>query len=474
MPRPSDDRYLEIEFQRRYADDPIWEDDDMDPVRRHRGRAVLACLTLAAAAVGLTQTQIEKQGWDALRPIASDVPYYDNIEHAFSAVNLMGSKTPVSDRGRQDAGEHAGTPVTQSPTESSSVPTFESAAPDTTTAEPSVSAPAEAQLAYPAEPSAALPPSVDNPQLNPPVSVTDPAGFQAALDAAAPGTAIVVEPGTYSGNFVIAHAGTPEQRIDIQMKPGAVLEGKDDTVPVLQLQNADYVRVGGVATKGGQNGIAVTQTDRSIIEVSSVTDTGGEGVVYYAQSRDNTLNLSGGYIENTGQADPEFGEGVFLGSLAYDMLEDAHKSGQPPVIDQTDRNMIVGDGGSIRNATQEAVEISEGTFGNRVEGISINADRADKGVPCILDNGRSSSIVNTDCAQVPNGSSAILVEPAPDLSGSGENGIYGGNSISSAELATGQFVVSIDASIKGANVICDPAIAPEKLSNVPCRAESVP
>lgn len=186
-------------------------------------------------------------------------------------------------------------------------------------------------------------------------SVTNASELEEALDGAAPGDVIVMEPGTYEGEFTAQAQGSKDEPIMLCGTEDAVLDGgPEDGGYTVHLDGAENWHLLGFSVTGGQKGVMADGVTGAVIEGLTVSETGDEAIHLRQHSTDNTV--VGNHISNTGLRKPKFGEGVYIGS-AESNWED-QTGGEP---DASDRNLI--ENNHIEATSAEAVDIKEGTRG---------------------------------------------------------------------------------------------------------------
>jgi hypothetical protein len=201
--------------------------------------------------------------------------------------------------------------------------------------------------------------------------VSDAAELQAALDDAAPGTAIAVDDGTYDGQFTASTSGTAEQPIWLCGSPNAVLRGPGpDNGVVLHLQQVAHWRLVGFTVRDGQKGVMADGVSASVVQDLTVTEIGDEAVHLRTASTGNVVR--GLTISDTGLRREKFGEGIYVGSARSNWCQ---ISGCDP--DRSDRNVLIAN--TISDTTAENIDIKEGTTGgvvadNTFDGAGLAGD----------------------------------------------------------------------------------------------------
>ncbi len=134
-----------------------------------------------------------------------------------------------------------------------------------------------------------------------------------------------------------------------------------------------------------------------------ISDVGQEGLHLRAGSSDNVVR--GVAVHRTGLADPEFGEGVYVGSAESNWCR--YTACEP---DRSDRNVL--DSLTVSDTTAEAVDVKEGTSDGviRDSTLSIAADAVVDSAVDLKGSGwrLASSIVTGGAAAV---SVHVIVEP---------------------------------------------------------------
>lgn len=287
--------------------------------------------------------------------------------------------------------------------------------------------------------------------------------LSAALEVAAPGETIVLADGTYSGRFTISRSGTSDAPITVCGGAGAVLDGgATDHGYTLHLDGASFWVLDGFTVSGGQKGVMLDASSSNELTGLTISGTGDEALHLRAGSSDNVVE--GVTISGTGLREPEFGEGIYVGTAESNWCE---ISGCDP--DASDRNRLVGN--TISATTAEGVDVKEGTTGgeirdNQLDGAGTTA--ADS----LIDVKGSGWLVsgNTGTSAPIDGAQVHVILP-----GWGASNTFSANSFSVA--SDGYAVLLEGAARNAANVVACDNIAtvggapmPAFITNGSCRA----
>ena len=199
-------------------------------------------------------------------------------------------------------------------------------------------------------------------------SVTETSELERALAAARPGDTIRMAAGTYEP-VVISRSGSASAPITLTGPKGAVITGSGKGYTV-HLDGASHWQLVGFAVSGGGKGIMTDGSTGLLLDSLTVSDTGDEAVHFRGGSSNNTIQRS--TIRNTGLNQPEFGEGVYVGSAKSNWKK--YSGGQP---DLSMNNRVVGN--TFQRITAENVDVKEETggtliAGNRFDGSAISGE----------------------------------------------------------------------------------------------------
>ena len=196
------------------------------------------------------------------------------------------------------------------------------------------------------------------------VTVSTAEQLQSALDNAAAGTVIQLEPGTYEGPFVATTSGTTNAPIALCGSADTVLDGggiKEGYV--LHLDQVSNWVLNGFSVQNGQKGVMADGTTNSLIHGLTVSEIGDEGIHLRNFSTDNTVD--GNTISETGLRKPKYGEGIYVGTAESNWCD---VSDCRP--DASDRNRITGN--TISDTSSESIDLKEGTTGGLVSGNTFD------------------------------------------------------------------------------------------------------
>ncbi|MBC8092749.1 MAG: hypothetical protein H7Y15_12575 [Pseudonocardia sp.] len=188
------------------------------------------------------------------------------------------------------------------------------------------------------------------------VEVADDEQLAEAISDAEPGDVITLAPGTYAP-VEIRGEGTEDAPITLIGPADAVFtgSGKDYTVAV---EDASHWQLVGFTVTGGGKGIMVDDGQFLVLDSLTVGETGDEAVHFRSSSSDNVIQRS--LIRNTGNAQPQYGEGVYVGSAKSNWKR--YGPGGGP--DLSMRNRVLGN--TFENITAENIDIKEETAGTIV------------------------------------------------------------------------------------------------------------
>jgi hypothetical protein len=249
-------------------------------------------------------------------------------------------------------------------------------------------APASGRTAAPGAPAAAASGST--------VSVSTSDQLVAALAAATAGETIQLADGSYTGKFVATTAGTSSAPITLTGSAKAVLHSSEYTGPSaaaarapaasgaaptaaspaascptggtgygLYLNGAAYWHLTGFTVDTAAKGIVMDAAPHVTIDSVEVRDIGDEGVHFRKGSADGLIENS--YVHDTGQNQPDYGEGVYIGSAKSNWSCYAGSSGVDASDDVSVLSNRIGP-----NVAAEGLDIKEGTKDGVVTGNTFD------------------------------------------------------------------------------------------------------
>jgi hypothetical protein len=237
----------------------------------------------------------------------------------------------------------------------------------------------------PTSPPPTSPPPTTSPPTLPPstgptIDVSTAAQLSAALASVQPGQTIRLAAGTYSGAFLGQTAGTATAPITLTGPATAVLTnpGASGTNPGcstpaagfnpgygLWLYGAAYWRLSGFTVANSAKGIVLDAAPHALIDGVDVHDIGDEGIHFRRSSADGVIENS--RIERTGEVQPEYGEGIYLGSANSNWSCYGNTGG----LDASERIQVLNNhiGPDV---AAEHVDVKEGTTGGILRGNTFN------------------------------------------------------------------------------------------------------
>ena len=246
----------------------------------------------------------------------------------------------------------------------------------------------------PTSPTTSRPPSsppvtTSPPPSGPVVNVSTAAQLEAALAAARPGQTIRLAAGTYHGAFLGRAVGTASQPVTLTGPANAVLTNPASAgtapqcnVPAagfdpgygLWLYGAAHWRLTGFTVTGAKKGIMIDSSPNVTVDGVYVHDIGDEAIHFRRTSPNGVVQNS--RIENTGTAQPQYGEGVYLGSANSNWSCYGNSGG----VDRSDNVQVLNNriGPNVR---AEHIDVKEGTVrgvirGNTFDGQGISGQNS--------------------------------------------------------------------------------------------------
>jgi hypothetical protein len=219
------------------------------------------------------------------------------------------------------------------------------------------------------------------PPAGPVIDVGTAAQLTAAIAAVRPGQTIRLAAGTYNGAFLARTAGTASAPITLTGPASAVITNPDSagssggscSVPAagfdpgygLWLYQAPYWRLTGFTINTAVKGIVIDNSAHVTIDGVTVQNINAEGVHFRSSSPDGVLQNS--TIHDTGKVQPEFGEGIYLGSANSNWPCYGNTGG----VDASDRVQVLNNRVGP-NVAAEHVDVKEGTVGGMIRGNTWN------------------------------------------------------------------------------------------------------
>lgn len=287
------------------------------------------------------------------------------------------------------------------------------------------------------------------------VEVTNARELASALTQARPGERIFLAPGTYRGPFVIDQPGSPDAPIALCGTEQVTLVGQESEGYTLHLDGVEWWTVQGLNLTGGQKGVMLDNTQHSSLVDLTVRGTGQEAVHLRTNSSDNLV--IGVDIESTGQTDPKFGEGIYIGSAKSNWCR--YTDCQP---DRSDRNRIIGNTFGTE-VSAENIDIKEGTTAGVVADNSFSGDGITAADSWIDIKGNDWVIRGNTGTDAPEDGMRIHVI----VDGWGDRNTFSSNQMTVDAPGYG---INVDKDARGTVVACDNIAegAAKGLSNIEC------
>ena len=178
------------------------------------------------------------------------------------------------------------------------------------------------------------------------------ASLRAALAAATAGDLIQLSPGRYAGKFALNASGAPGRPI-VLCGPSAAILDAGGSGYVLHIEGNNIIVSGFTLTNGLKN-IMLDGASDNLLSKLEVSSSMQEGVHFRMGSSRNTIAFS--HVHHTGLGDPEFGEGVYIGSSG---------GGDPSHENRVLNNRFDNNGA-------ECIDAKEGTRGGIIAGNSMD------------------------------------------------------------------------------------------------------
>lgn len=259
------------------------------------------------------------------------------------------------------------------------------------------------------------------------VSVKDASELRSALANLRSGDLVQLQNGIYNGTFTVSLKSIGPTYICADQ--GAVIDGGSVKSGYgLHLNSASNIVVSGIEVRNVQKGIMMDSALNIVLHNVKVSGVGDEGVHF----RNNTKNsiLINSLISNAGLFQPDFGEGVYLGSSKNKWCPNGSSCGEP---DRSDCNFISGN--RIANVKAESIDVKEGTQNNMIyqnvfEGSGMTGAYADSFIDV---KGNKTLVLNNSGVVGQCGSKACQLngfQTHVAVPGWGDQNIFSGNRIS--------------------------------------------
>jgi hypothetical protein len=300
-------------------------------------------------------------------------------------------------------------------------------------------------------------PTPSTPAAGQTVSVATSAQLAAALKSASPGQTIALRDGTYTGAFVAAASGTPAQRITLTGSRNAVLTtGKTGSGYALHV-TGDFWNISGLTVTRASKGIVLDGADQTVIDGVDVGYTGAEAV--HLRKNSVAVIVRNSSIHDTGLEQPNYGEGIYIGSAKSNWASIMGSSSTP---DRSDKAQILNN--AISNTSAEGIDIKEGTTGGVITGNRFtNAGYSGENYADSWIDAKGNDYRVTGNTGSKTLLDAFQVHVA--LDGWGRGNIFRGNTVTGGVPG---YEVSVQAGATGTVVACAPTTAARGLTNITC------
>jgi hypothetical protein len=194
------------------------------------------------------------------------------------------------------------------------------------------------------------------------VPVSTASQLTSAITNARPGDLIELAAGTYTGYWSITTSGTSTSRI-VLCGPRTANLGGTGTAPSpinLRVQASNWTLQGFTISNAFQP-LFLIGAQNVTVKGLEIYNIGQEAIHLHTGAKNNLIEDN--YIHDTGKTNPQYGEGVYVGSAQSHWV-----SGTPDRTDNTTvRNNIIGP-----NIGAQMVDVKEGTTGTIVSGNTFN------------------------------------------------------------------------------------------------------
>jgi hypothetical protein len=288
--------------------------------------------------------------------------------------------------------------------------------------------------------------------------------LKSALSAAAPGDQIVIQQGTYAGNFVMTKSGTSSTPIGICGSGNVILDAGSTSSGYGLHIKASRLVVANIKVTNAKKGIILDSANYNLLSNLEVYKIGEEGIHFRTHSSNNTLQDS--KIYNIGITTPAYGEGVYIGSAKSNWS--TYTGGSP---DKSDNNKILRN--NIYDCRAENIDIKEGTTGTLIDGNEFdgsllqNVNAADSWIDV---KGNNITIRNNHGKNL--GSKMLDgYQTHQPLEGWSKNIVFSNNT---SDVRGSGYAIRVDSKSSNVTVECSNTVtnAGSGLSNVTCTGSS--
>lgn len=196
------------------------------------------------------------------------------------------------------------------------------------------------------------------------VNVSNVNQLKAALADLKEGDLVQVASGVYQGRFIISLKASTNAAY-ICADSGAIIDGGDVNKGYgLHLNGARNIVVSGLTVRNAQKGVMMDAALNVTLNKMTIQNTGTEGVHFRNNTKNSVLVASS--ISEAGLVEPDFGEGVYVGSAKNKWCPNEPSCGNP---DRSDCNYIAHN--KISAVRAESIDVKEGTQKNLIKGNSF-------------------------------------------------------------------------------------------------------
>ena len=260
------------------------------------------------------------------------------------------------------------------------------------------------------------------------LNVSTSAELASALATVNAGETIALAPGTYAGAFVATRTGTAANPITLRGPANAVIQNNKSSGKNygLYLSGVSYWTLDGFTVNNSQKGIVTDQSSHNTLQNLTVHNVEDEAVHFRKFSSDNVIQNS--KIYNTGSVQPQYGEGVYLGSAKSNW---ASITGNANTPDSSDRNQVLNN--TIGpNVAAEGIDIKEGSKNGLIKGntfIATGIQGQNSGDSVIDLKGDNYLVTENTVTNTPTSNSNFMIDGF-QLHENSVNGIsYGHNNV---------------------------------------------